>query len=159
MTAKAISLNEDGASKFGKLLPSEVTALYLSLRPLVVDAYPTLHLAVGILSIFLAVAFIRSVRGVKSWGHTLIYTLTFGVWVLTLEPAGMAYWLTQTWQFTTGDVKFYTVLGAITSILWTFIVTNLVPTSFVTTERPVEEQKADESEAHSGARELAALQE
>ena len=127
MTAKAITDQDDRAAIFGKLLPSEVTALYLSLRPLFVDMDVIYQLIVAAVCLLLSVLFIRTVRGVASWGHTAIYTITFCIWVLTLEANSSS----QFFQYIGAGSQGAAALVVALSIIWTFFVTYIVPVKFV----------------------------
>jgi hypothetical protein len=126
MSDKAITSNEELGSKVAKLLPAEVTALYLSLRPFF-EGSPLTQLIVAIICLILSIAFIRTARKVTSWNHVIVYTLTFGIWVLTIEPNGVAYWMIDVFHINGIDRGQYSNIVAIISTLWTFLLTFLSP--------------------------------
>jgi mannose/fructose/N-acetylgalactosamine-specific phosphotransferase system component IID len=127
VTSKAISREtDDAAAKFGKLLPSEVTALYLSLRPFIDSNKPLLLLGTAVACLVLAVLFIRIARGVTSWGHIAVYAITFAIWVLTLDATSIEALVNSTMDATPDANSSYQTISAIVSILWTFVITNLI---------------------------------
>jgi hypothetical protein len=130
---KAIKDDDSTAAKLAKLLPAEVTALYLAIRPFLVQLnMPTVSLLGVAVCLVLAVAFIRKQRGVTSWAHTAFYIITFGTWVLMIEPNNVSGWL--------GDLKLTLsseqcgTIAAIVSILWTFVISYVIPTKWIASD-------------------------
>ena len=92
--AKAIEAADPGVDRLGKLLPAEVTGLYVSIRALFTDGasdyagYWLLIMATA--SLALALFYIWRVRGVNNPLHLAIYAITFALWAVSLDPGRLS---------------------------------------------------------------------
>lgn len=128
--AKAIDSQDSATDKVGKLLPSEVTGLYLSVRALFAgtDADPTsgyILILMAILCLVAAVGYIINVRGVTNRKHIVIYIVTFVIWALTLDSDRVGSMVAAVLP----AAYFGRIIASI-SILWTFVI-SWVPSATV----------------------------
>lgn len=129
--AKAIDSQDTPSDKLGKLLPSEVTGLYVSLRALFADVSAntisdTILIALAIVSLVICIAYIVTVRGVRNVWHVVVYAVTFVIWALTLDPDR----LSMLFPHTDYTDYFSRILAAV-SLLWAFVIPWAVPARIV----------------------------
>ena len=90
--AKPVSNDDSAADKLGKILPAEVTGLYISLRSIfttTVHDYAYYLIAAAVVSLIAGLIYISVVRGVRNPTHILVYAIIFLVWALTVDAGNI----------------------------------------------------------------------
>lgn len=87
--AKPIEPGESPVDRLGKLLPSEVTGLYVAMRAFFVDPtipnYGYYLIGLAIVCFFIGMGYIFYIRNVRNILHLVIYGAAFAVWAFSLD--------------------------------------------------------------------------
>ena len=129
VTTRAIQKDDAALDRLFKLLPAEVTAVYVSIRTLVeASSYQdrlTFLLIAAVIMAVLSMIYVARFKDVSNRLHRLLYGGTFLLWAIALDATKIDE------QFLSNSQGFSLAIG-IASLIWTFLIQLAIPTNKLT---------------------------
>ncbi len=129
--AGAVKENDASIDRLSKLLPAEVTGLYVTVKGLYASSTATdgdvILVAATVLIAIAGIFFLYKAKHINNFIHLAIYTTSFFIWVLTIESGEIDFKMF-------GSTGNFPLTMSILSVIVAFIVPLIIPSSTLSSQ-------------------------